>query len=264
MSYVTRTEQSGVLTITLDRPEKRNAIDPVITEALWAGVNDLGARDDLKVMVIAARGPYFTAGIDLAHVPADRSDGKLASDRSYRWAYRKHHLLYDEFEAVEKPIVMAIQGPCLGAGVEMAASVDFRLASSDAYFRLPEIDLSVIPGSGGCGRLTRLVGPHWAKWLSIAGQPMDADAALVAGLVHSVSPPERFDEDVQRFVRHLASLPSEAVGLGKLVIDIAADVDRVTQRHVERIANSGLDGSEAFQAATARFRNPKAQIPRND
>jgi len=254
-----RTDVSdGVITVTIDRQAKRNAISPAITAALWDAVTRLADDDDLRVMLIAAEGPYFTAGIDLAHVPHSRADGAFPSDRAYRREYRKHHLLYDELETVEKPIVMAVQGTCLGAGVEMAASCDFRLASADATFRLPEIDLAVIPGSGGIGRLTRLVGPHWAKWMAMAGQGVDAPLALTMGFVHQVSPAERFQADVNAFVRRLAGLPEEASAAAKLVIDMAADMDRTNQRHLERIVNSALDGAPEFLRRTARFRRGSA------
>ncbi|WP_206025587.1 enoyl-CoA hydratase/isomerase family protein [Rhodococcus sp. 14C212] len=254
-AHTTRTERNGVLTVRLNRPEKRNAISPDITDALWQAARDLAERDDLAVLVIAADGPYFTAGIDLGAVPADRSSGALASDQDYRRAYRRHHLLYDEFETIEKPIVLAAQGICLGAGLEMACSCDFRLASTEAAFELPEIKLAVLAGSGGTSRLTRLVGPHWAKWIAMAGQRVDAEQALTMGLVHKVVEPALFQETVQSFAEELAGLPREALGLAKLVVDLAVDLDRTGQRHVDRIANSALDGHEEFLQRTARFRS---------
>jgi enoyl-CoA hydratase/carnithine racemase len=256
------TVADGVVIVTMSRPAKLNAISPDITAALWEAVRLLALREDVRVMLIEATGRYFTAGIDLAALPADRSDGRLASDRDYRRDYREHHLLYDEMEATEKPIVLAAQGPCLGAGVEMAVSCDFRLASADAHFRLPEVELAVLPGSGGCSRLTRLVGPHWAKWMALAGRRVEAVQAERIGLVHQVFPAEDFADEARRFARDLAALPSEAVGLGKLVIDMAAETDRATGRRIERLANSGLDGSPAFQSATARFAVPSGSHSR--
>jgi len=251
---VSLTESSGVIEVRFHRLAKRNAISPAMTAALWEATNRLADREDLRVMLIVADGDYFTAGIDLTAPPGFVDGRRHESDRTYRRGYRQHHLLYDEFEALEKPIVLAAQGPCMGAGVEMAVSCDFRLASARASFVLPEISLGVIPGSGGTSRLTRLVGPHWAKYLAMAGRPVSAEHALAIGLVHEVYPTDVFAEEAARFAADLASLPSEAVGVAKLVIDVCADVDRTSARHLERVANTPLNGSAEFMSRTQRFK----------
>ena len=89
-------------------------------------------------------------------------------------------------------------------------------------------NLGVIPGSGGISRLTRLVGPHWAKWLVMAGNTVHAAAALQMGLVHAVHPQESFDDEVDKFVQRIAQLPHEAVGVAKLAIDATVSMDRGT------------------------------------
>jgi len=233
-----RTEEAdGILTVVLDRDDKLNAISPEITELLWTAVRELAARDDLRALVITAVGRYFSAGIDLgAPSPLTTARGGAA----FRAGYRRHHQLYDEFEAVEKPIVVAAQGPCLGAGLEMACSADFRFAAEGARFQLPEVKLGVIPGSGGTSRLTRLVGPHWGKWMAMAGRSVDAQQALTMGLVHEVLPAEGFAVAVQQRVREIIALPAEALGAAKLAVDLAAQVDRGTARDIERLANTQL------------------------
>lgn len=243
----------GVITVRFSRPPKLNAVSPEMTQGLWEALRQLAESPDLHAMVITGAGRFFTAGIDLAAVPGDRRGGEYPSDVAFRRAYRQHHLLYDEFESVEKPIILAAQGPCLGAGVEMAASCDFRFASTETYFALPEINLGVIPGSGGASRVTRLVGVHWSKWLGMAGQRISAEQALMIGFVHEVYEPGEFDERVAAFAKGLAALPHEAVGAAKLVIDLAADIDRTSARHVERIANSPLNASAEFARLSARY-----------
>jgi enoyl-CoA hydratase/carnithine racemase len=155
--------------------------------------------------------------------------------------YRRLHELFDEMERIEKPVVLAAQGPCLGIGVEMASSCDFRFASDRAVFGLPEVaNLAVLPGSGGISRFTRLVGPHWARWLAMAGENVDAELARTMGFVHHVFPEASFHADVQAWVRKLTSLSAEAIGLAKITIDAAVDADRRTARHVDRMANTML------------------------
>jgi enoyl-CoA hydratase/carnithine racemase len=246
-----RTEEAdGILTVVLDRDAKLNAISPEITEVLWGAVRELGAREDLRALVITAAGRYFSAGIDLG-APSPLSAAGTGS--AFRANYRRHHLLYDELEAVEKPVVLAAQGPCLGAGLEMACSVDFRFAAESARFQLPEVKLGVIAGSGGTSRLTRLVGPHWGKWIAMAGRSVDAQQALTIGLVHEVFPDEGFAAAVHERVREIIALPAEALGAAKLAVDLVADVDRGTARQIERLANTHLVLGGAFAAGRERF-----------
>ena len=149
-----RSEEHGVLTVTFTRDAKLNAVSPAMIDGLRAAVDDLGDRDDLKVLVIAAEGRYFTAGIDLNDSGAGgrrgyAPDGSF-SPRRLRRGYRGFHLLMDELEAIEKPSVLAAHARCLGVGLEIGASCDFRLAADVASFALPELPtLGVIPGSGG-------------------------------------------------------------------------------------------------------------------
>jgi len=135
---------------------------------------------------------------------------------------------------------MAINGPCLGLGLEMAGAVDFRLASTEARFGLPEVDMGMIAGSGGTSRIVRLCGVGWAKWLGMAGEQMDAATALAAGLVQAVWPAAEFDERVLAFCRRLAGKPADAQGVAKLAIDLCRDLDRAGGRTLERIANTPL------------------------
>jgi enoyl-CoA hydratase/carnithine racemase len=260
MADFTRTEVDGVLTITLTRDAKRNAVNFEIWDAIEAAVHDLALRDDLRVLVLTAEGAYFTAGMDITTLipnPGMGDDGVLRGSNT-RLVYRDraHHDAFDYMEMVEKPIVLAPQGHCVGVGVEMGVSCDFRLASAEATFSLPEIpNLNVLPASGGISRLTRLIGPHWARWIAMAGQVVDAEQALAIGLVHAVYPADVFQEKVQEFATHLARLPREPLGLAKVAIDAAADVDRRTARDFDRLAQTLLFHSKEWQDSLAAFNN---------
>lgn len=231
------TRAGAVLTLTLNRPDKLNAINREVEDALREAVTTLADDADLRVLLIAARGQYFSAGFDVSHRVDDDHD---PSGVALRHRYREIHDLFDLFEQVEKPVVVAAHGPCLGGALELALSGDFRLAATPARFALPEIKLGVLPGSGGTSRLTRTVGPAWARWLVMAGKTITAEDALRIGLVHAVYPPETFGEEAAAFVGHLAALPAEAVGTAKLAIDLAERLDRASGRDVERLANTKL------------------------
>jgi enoyl-CoA hydratase/carnithine racemase len=165
--------------------------------------------------------------------------------------------LYDELEAIEKPVILAAQGICLGAGFEMALSCDFRFCSTRAHWELPEVKIGLIPGSNGTTRLTRIVGPHWAKYLAMAARRISAQKALAIGLVHDVFEESDLLEEVYSFCRELIKIPPITLGVAKLAVDLAADVqDRNVQRNLDRLANTTLFASGEFVKRIERFRKP--------
>ena len=247
---IRRTDTDGITTLTFVRDHKLNAVSDEMVDVIREAVADLGDHEANRALVITAEGRYFTAGKDIGQMGSHSSSGV-----ALRRNYRRLHELFDEMERIEKPIVLAAQGPCLGVGVEMGSSCDFRFASERATFGLPEVPvLAVLPGSGGISRFTRLVGPHWARWVAMAGENVDADLALTMGFVHRVLPEQGFHEAVHEWVRSLIGLSPEALGLAKITIDAACDSDRRTARHIDRMANTmllqteeHLDKIEAFK-----------------
>ncbi len=269
MADFTRSEVDGVLTVTLTREAKRNAVNLEIWDAIEGAVYELAERDDLRVLVLTAEGTYFTAGMDITTLipnPGLGEDGVLRGSNT-RLVYRDlaHHDAFDFMEIVEKPIILAPQAHCVGVGVEMGVSCDFRLASENATFSLAEIpNLNVLPASGGISRLTRLIGPHWARWIAMAGQVVDAEQALAIGLVHAVYPAAEFQQKVQGSATHLAGLPREPLGLAKMAIDIAADVDCRTARDFDRLSQTLLFHSKEWQDSLAAFNNRSATRPASE
>jgi enoyl-CoA hydratase len=233
---IRREERDGIITMTFTRPEKRNAVSEDMYQALIEAVNDLGDRDEHRVLIITAEGKWFTSGLDLSTF---RPDGELNAAApklsKVRRQYREgaHHKdLLDETEAIEKPIILAVQGHCLGLGLELGCSCDFRFAAEGATFAFPEVGgVAVIPGSGGISRMTRIVGPHWTKWMVMAGRAIDADQAQRVGWIHEVFPDESFQERVREFAESLDAMPPEAMGLAKFAIDAASSLDRRTARY---------------------------------
>lgn len=248
-----RDDSQGIVTITFVRDRKLNAVTEGMLEVLRQAVTDLAERDDLRALIITGRGRYFTAGADITALPVGETGPDVPGSR-FRRNYRRLHGLFDDIEAVEKPIILAAQGPCLGIGVELSASCDFRFGSTRSSFGLPEIrNIAVLPGSGGISRLTRLIGPHWTKWIAMAGQTIDAQQALAAGLLHAVYPESTFHEQVRAFALDLIGQPPEALGLAKLVIDAAATADRRTARDLDRIANTALVASQEHRSRVDAF-----------
>ncbi|MBU6206263.1 MAG: enoyl-CoA hydratase/isomerase family protein [Alphaproteobacteria bacterium] len=237
--------QDNILIATLNRPDKLNAINCEMMELLTDAVLRFRDTHELKVMLIRATGRYFSAGADMKN-PADQK--KLSPTRYTASGIRENHRLnlnnmqqlWDEMEHIEKPFVVAHQAMCVGGGLELSLSCDFRLAAQSAGYAFPEGLFGVLPASSGVSRLTRFCGPHWARWLIMANKPATASLALTMGLVHQVYPDETFEADIMDFCHHLAKQNGEQMGAAKVAIDLCAELGRDSARHVERMANSGL------------------------
>ena len=241
--HLLTTTEGAVLIATLNRPAKLNVLSRETLTLFEAALHRFRDSPELKVMLIRATGRYFCAGADLR---GGRSEGgTLGSTGSaireyHRLKMNGMHRIYDEMEAIEKPIVVAHHATCMGGGLELSLSCDFRLAAKSASYAFPEGKMGVLPASNGVSRLVRIVGTHWARYVVMAGLPVSAEKALVMGLVHEVFPDESFEDDVMQFCRHLAQQNAEQIGTAKLAIEMAMDVGLAQARNVERLANSTL------------------------
>jgi enoyl-CoA hydratase/carnithine racemase len=249
------TEEDGVLIATLNRPEKLNALSNQLMASFVEAVERFRDTPSLKVMLIRATGRYFSAGADLmegSSRPAPTTGSGIRE--MHRLHMRDMQRIYDEMEAIEKPFVAAHQGTCVGGGLEMSLSCDFRLAAKRARYSFPEGKFGVLPASNGVSRLVRVVGTAWARYLVMANMIADAQEALTMGLVHKVFPDETFEDDVMAFCRHLAKQHGEQMGTAKLAIEMARDVGLAQARNVERMANSVLMLMPDYQAGMERHR----------
>lgn len=251
------TIDEGILTATLNRPEKLNALSDETLRLFEQALFQFRDTSEVKVLLIRATGRYFCSGADLIEdgqgIPATGS----AIREVHRLKTRGMRRIYDEMEAIEKPIVVAHQGTCMGGGLEMSLSCDFRLAAARASYAFPEGRFGVLPASNGVSRLSRIVGPHWARYMVMAGLEVDANRALIMGLVHEVYADETFDADVMGFCRHLAKQNGEQMGVAKLAIEMATDVGLAQASRIEQMANSALmlmpDFQEGMKAYVGRL-----------
>jgi enoyl-CoA hydratase len=156
-------------------------------------------------------------------------------------------------EHIEKPLVVAHHAMCVGGGLEISLSCDFRLAAKSAAYSFPEGKFGVLPASNGVSRLARIIGTHWSRYLIMANKVADADKAYVMGLVHEVFPDETFEADVMAFCRHLAAQNLEQMGTAKLAIELAHDVELSQARNIERLANSALMMNPEYLAGIERY-----------
>jgi enoyl-CoA hydratase len=247
--HVLTREWDGVLEVFLNRPEKLNALSDDAYKAIRGAVETLRNREDLRVMLIRASGRYFSAGADL--VNEETPDFGHSPTVARNWMRRElgagTQALYEEMERVEKPIVVAHHAACLGGGLELSLSCDFRLAAKSAFYWFPEMQLGMLPLSNGLARMTRICGGHWTKWMVMANEKVSADRALMMGLVHDVYPDDTFEEDVRAFCRKLAGFPAEILAAGKLAIEMVEDLPGDQGRQLERLVFSSLVSAPAHK-----------------
>jgi enoyl-CoA hydratase len=259
VSLVLSEQRGSILHLTLNRPTKCNALSGEVLSLLRQELEVFVTQPALRVLLITAKGEYFCAGADLSEAVNIRGPSS-AVRTEYRRGLHGMLSLYQEMEEAEKPIVVAHQGPCVGGGLELSLSCDFRLAAARATYSFPEGNFGSLPATGGVSRLTRLVGAQWARWLIMANKPIDAASALSIGLVQAVYPDDTFDASVFEFCEHLARQPPEFLAMAKLAIDLASDLESAQARRLERLANSTLAvGDEyrnLFNQWATRFRKP--------
>lgn len=246
-------ETGGIIIATLNRPEKLNAMTGPMMDLFREALLRLRDSDELKVMLIRATGRYFCAGADLKGGSPLAKPTARSIRENHRLGVYGVQAIYDEMEHIEKPIVIAHHAPCVGGGLEMSMSCDFRFAAKSASYSFPEGLFGVLPASNGVSRLTRLCGPHWARWLIMANKPVSADLAFNMGLVHQVFPDETFEQEVMDFCRHLAKQNGEQMGVAKIAIELATEVGPEMGRHVERMANAALMLNPDYQERMAAY-----------
>ena len=220
-----------VAIITINRPEKRNALN-IQTRAEGAAVLDeLRSDDDVRVVVFTGAGDKaFIAGADIAEF-------------AQRTAITQREVMLERglFNAVDtfpKPVIAMVNGYCLGGGCELALACDIRVASDKASFGQPEINLGIIPGGGGTQRLTRLVGEGKAMEMILSGEIINADEAFRIGMVNHVVPADQLETRTMEIANRIAEKSPIALRLAKEAVKLASrsNLDEGLRREVDLFA----------------------------
>jgi enoyl-CoA hydratase/carnithine racemase len=229
----------GVAVITLNRPEKLNAFNTAMIGEIRAAMWRMNYDERVRVIVVTGKGRGFCAGRDVEELRGERGM-PLPHYRAY---VRANHDMLNDFEAIEKPVIAAINGICAGGGIELAASCDFRFASSAATFLLPEIFIGVIPASGACSRMIQMIGIENVKDMVMTGRTIDADEIKEMRFVRRVAAADSLMDEVLAFAKLLMKGAPLAVGIAKHVTNTCQNIDTETGRALERLAQSSLVGS---------------------
>lgn len=210
-------KRGHVAHVRLNRPGVHNAFNTVMRDDLYQVLEAVRDDADVRAVLLSAEGKNFCAGADLTEFGSAPS---VVAARDARWSRD----LWGLFLNLNKPIVSAIQGHCIGSGLEMALLCDLRIAATDASFSMPEANLGLIPAAGGTQTLPRIVGPSKALHLLLTGRTVAAQDALSQGLVSRVAPLEQLETEAEALVGRLAYLESHAVEAVKRVVNGGLDL----------------------------------------
>jgi len=223
--------QGRVAIITINRPDKRNALNIKTREEGAALLDQLREDDSVGVVVFTGAGDKaFVAGADIGEFA-----GRTAITQREVMTSRS---LFTAIDTFPKPVIAMINGYCLGGGCELALACDIRIASENASFGQPEINLGIIPGGGGTQRLPRLVGEGKAMEMILTGEIIDARTAFTIGLVNHVVPADQLQAKTLEMANRIAEKSPIALQLAKEAVKLASksNLDEGLRREVDLFA----------------------------
>jgi len=237
----------AVLTVTINRPDKLNALNQAVFSELTEVFNEAAADDSVRCVVLTGAGDKaFVAGADITELRAMDSDQAAEAVKVAR-------KLMQNMEQMGKPVIAAINGYALGGGCELALACTIRIASSNAQIGLPEIKLGLIPGYGGTQRLARLAGRGRALHMMLTGKPVDAQQAFDWGIVTQVAGPEELQQTVAKIAQGLAA--SAPLSMRSIIDTVNSGADRSLDEglDLEQWAFTSLFDSDDMREGTAAF-----------
>ena len=246
-------KQGAVAIVTINRPQAMNTMTVDAWKEMDVILRELEDDEETRCVVLAGAGKHFSAGIDLSTLRQSSSQQTL---HHLPWLQR----LYDRWDKLNQPVIAAIQGVCIGSGVELVLACDIRLAATDASFAIPEVMFGLSPDMGGSQRLARAVGLGQAKRLILGCERIKVEEALRIGLVEEVVEPDKLMERALGLANIIASKPPVAVVFGKKAINLAAESSMHAGLLYEQAQSVFCCGTNDMDEAIAAFfekRSPK-------
>jgi E-phenylitaconyl-CoA hydratase len=236
----------AVARVTLNRPDKRNAINDEMRAELTDAFARFDADPAARVVVVTGAGPAFCAGGDLsaAMIPPDPTRERIV----------------EPLDRFAKPVIAAINGLAYGGGLELALACDIRIAVTTARFALPEVRIGSMPGSGGTQRLPAVVGPTLAAQMILSGEPIDAARALTAGLVSELCEPDQLFEVVMARAATIARNAPLALIAAKRALRAAGGMHDVERLDFERKLFNELALTEDRNEGRLAFGEKRAPV----
>ena len=230
MQTILLERDGGIATVTLNRPAVLNALNVLMLDELLETFATLATDETLRAVILTGAGAKaFAAGADISELNA------LPDARAAETQARKGQALTRALEALREPVIGAVNGFALGGGCELAMACDIRVASENAKFGQPEVNLGVLPGYGGTQRLTRLIGEGMAMYLCLTGEMIDAQEALRVGLVQRVVPLDGLLAEARRIADLIAAKAPIAIAAAKRAIVDGASLPLVDALALEAL-----------------------------
>lgn len=246
-------DSNGILTLTLNRPDKLNALSTELLNALEELFHSAKANPQVKALLLTGNGKAFCAGADINRL-ADCN-----AQTGYEFATYGQKV-FRMLETLGKPSLAAVNGFAFGGGCELAISATLRIASTKAQFGQPEVKLGVIPGYGGTQRLARLVGKGRALDLCLTGRFIDAQTALNWGLVTDLVEPEQLLEKAKSTLNLILSMAPLAISSVMEVIDYGYDMSLTDALHLEVVHFAKVCASADKTEGVDAFLNKRAAV----
>lgn len=250
-------EHEGIVTLTMNRPEDRNALSEEPQMLEFVQVCETISRDiNIRAVILTGAGPAFSAGGNIKDM-RDKTGFSAGSPVQVRNAYRDviqrvAPALYN----LEVPTIAAVNGPAIGAGMDLACMCDIRVASEAAKFASSFVKLGIVPGDGGTWLLSRTVGPAKALELMLTADSVDAEQARAIGLVSKVVPHQELMDEARDYARRIAAHPPQAVRLTKRLLRESQHVSLATALEMaaayQALAYHTNDHEEAVRAFIER------------
>jgi len=211
--------ENSILTITLNRPDKLNAMTPTLLRELKEAFEQAGKDHQIRVVIVTGAGRGFCAGADLAAASELMMQGGFSYEDNLNATYNP---LILTMQSLQKPIIAAVNGVAAGAGMSLTLACDIRIAVESASFLQAFVKIGLVPDSGSTWMLPRLIGLTKALELMLTGQKVTAQEALALGMVNQVVPDSELNQTVQKMAEAFASAPTKTIGLIKQAVNFAS------------------------------------------
>ena len=245
---------AGVAKVTLNRPDRLNAISLKMLEEIKQLMELVEKSNEVRVVVITGGGKYFSAGADIVEV-----SGIETTFDAFEYM-RNIQLVFNSLTKLPKPVIAGVNGLALGGGCELALACDLRIASENATFGVPEIDIGVLPGGGGTQRLPRLLGICKAKEMLYTGRRITAKEACDMGMINKVVPFGELQQEVDSWAKEIVAKSSLALKEAKHLVNTGIEHDLETALKMEAYSVAALFTSEDKKEGMQAFLEKKKAV----
>ena len=251
---------TGIATITLNRPEQRDALSHDLLEALAGAVDDVASDDTVRAVILTGAGAAFCSGADTDELVGGSKTGPHTpgpgGPEALRRGFKLSHDVISGIFNMEKPVIAAIRGPAVGAGLDLACACDIRIATPDARFSAAYVKVGLFPGYGGVWFYPRLFGIGKAAEMMFTGDFLSAEDALAAGFLSRIVPGETLMDEAKALAERIAAGPPIAIRLAKTMmrrgLDVSLETSLAMSAAAESITLSSADHLEGMAAARER------------